>query len=561
MQPDGDRFSSLGLRPELLSALTALGYEEPTPIQSEAIPALLTGQDLVGQAATGTGKTAAFALPILNALAEGDRGKKPSALVLAPTRELAMQVANAITSYGRPLGARVLAVYGGQPITPQLKALSKGVDVVVGTPGRVVDHLERGSLKLDGLQTVVLDEADEMLDMGFADELDAILTRVPEQRQTVLFSATLPPKIARMAKKHLNDPVRVQIERENVLAGETPKVTQTAHLVWRENKAASLARVLAVAQPKAAIVFCRTREEVDTLTEALKAKDVRAEALHGGMTQAERDRVMNRLRGGTADLLVATDVAARGLDVDHLTHVVNYNVPSAPETYVHRIGRVGRAGREGVAITLVENRERRMIEAIERLTATKIPFAPVPTVADLRATRLAATRDALLEALKTDLADAKKVVKQLAKEHDPLDLAAAALSLVHAGTDEEEIPVVPPRQPRPERDDARPVTRGARPDRDDVRPAGKRPERKGPAVGMAKVYIGAGRDAKVAPKDLVGAIAGETHLSGKQIGSIEITSKFSLVEVPEHELETVVKALRASVIKGRKVSVRPDRNV
>jgi ATP-dependent RNA helicase DeaD len=240
-------------------------------------------------------------------------------------------------------------------------------------------------------------------------------------------------------------------------------------------------------------------------------------------------------------------VAARGLDVDVLTHVVNYNVPSAPETYVHRIGRVGRAGREGVALTLVEPRERRMVEAIEHLTGTKIPYAPVPTVADLRASRMSATKDALLAALGSDLEDARKVVKQLAKEHDPLDLAAAALSLVHASTEEEEIPVVPPRQPRPERDDARP-TRGARPDR------------KGPAAGMAKVYVGAGRAANVAPKDLVGAIAGETHLSGKQIGSIEITERFSLVEVPAHELDTVVKALRASVIKGRKVSVRPDRN-
>ncbi|MCW2673143.1 MAG: heavy metal transporter [Frankiales bacterium] len=547
MQPDGDRFSDLGLRPELLDALTALGYEEPTPIQSEAIPALLTGQDLVGQAATGTGKTAAFALPVLHRLPDGDRGKKPRALILAPTRELAMQVANAISSYGQKVGARVLAVYGGQPITPQLRALSKGVDVVVGTPGRVVDHLERGSLKLDALETVVLDEADEMLDMGFADELDAILSQVPAQRQTVLFSATLPPKIARMAKKHLNDPVRVQIEREAVPAGEAPKVTQTAHLVHRENKAVALSRLLAVHQPTAAIVFCRTRAEVDSLTEALKSRGVRAEALHGGMTQAERDRVMNRLRGGTADLLVATDVAARGLDVDVLTHVVNYNVPSAPETYVHRIGRVGRAGREGVALTLVEPRERRMVEAIEHLTGTKIPYAPVPTVADLRASRMSATKDALLAALGSDLEDARKVVKQLAKEHDPLDLAAAALSLVHASTEEEEIPVVPPRQPRPERDDARP-TRGARPDR------------KGPAAGMAKVYVGAGRAANVAPKDLVGAIAGETHLSGKQIGSIEITERFSLVEVPAHELDTVVKALRASVIKGRKVSVRPDRN-
>ncbi|MCU1603032.1 MAG: heavy metal transporter [Frankiales bacterium] len=552
-------FSGLGLRPELLDALTALGYEEPTPIQAEAIPALLTGRDLVGQAATGTGKTAAFALPVLNALEEGDRGKKPSALILAPTRELANQVANAVSQYGQKVGARVLAVYGGAPITPQLKQLQRGVDVVVGTPGRVVDHLERGSLKLDGLRTVVLDEADEMLDMGFADELETILNQVPSVRQTVLFSATLPPKIARMAKKHLNDPVRVEIEKENVLAGESPKVTQTAHMVFRENKAATLARVLSVQQPTAAIVFCRTREEVDSLTEALKAKDVRAEALHGGMTQAERDRVMNRLRGGTADLLVATDVAARGLDVDHLTHVVNYNVPSAPETYVHRIGRVGRAGREGVAITLVEPRERRMIEAIEHLTKTKIPMAPIPTVADLRASRFGRTKDALVQALGSDLSDARKVIASLAKDHDPLDLAAAALSLVHAGTDEEEIPSAPVRAPRPERDDARPYSAGPT-TRGGAHQRTGPPQRKGAAPGMAKVYIGAGRAAKVAPKDLVGAIAGETHLVGKQIGSIEITERFSLVEVPEKDLDTVVKALRASVIKGRKVSVRPDRD-
>jgi ATP-dependent RNA helicase DeaD len=567
MQNDG--FSGLGLREELTETLAALGYEEPSPIQSEAIPALLTGQDLVGQAATGTGKTAAFALPILHNLPDGERGKRPTALILAPTRELAIQVANATSVYGQKLGARVLAVYGGQPITPQLKALSRGVDIVVGTPGRVVDHLERGSLKLDELKVVVLDEADEMLDMGFADELDAILTKVPSQRQTVLFSATLPPKIARMAKKHLNDPVRVQIERENVLAGESPKVTQTAHLVWRENKAASLARVLAVQKPTAAIVFCRTRAEVDTLTEALKNRDVKAEALHGGMTQAERDRVMNRLRGGTAETLVATDVAARGLDVDHLTHVINYNVPPAPETYVHRIGRVGRAGREGVAITLVENRERRMIEAIERLTATKIAFAPVPTVADLRASRLEATRGALLEALGTDLTDARKVVAALAKDHDPLDVAAAALSLVHPSTDDEEIPVVPPRAARPERDDAKPYSSKTYPDKSygDKGPTTRGgahqrtgpPARKAASPGMAKIYIGAGRAANVAPKDLVGAIAGETHLIGKQIGSIEITERFSLVEVPAAEIDAVVKALRASVIKGRKVSVRPDR--
>ena len=577
MQPDeiSEGFAHLDLRPELLTALAALGYEEPTPIQRETIPPLVQGRDLIGQAATGTGKTAAFSLPLLHRLPDGDRGRQPSALVLAPTRELAVQVAEAVTKYGAQLGARVLAVYGGQPITPQLKALSRGVDVVVGTPGRVLDHLNRGSLKLDALQTVVLDEADEMFDMGFADELDAILAAVPQVRQTVLFSATLPPKIARMARKHLTDPVRIEVEKEKVAAGEAPRVTQTAHLVLREHKPAALARLIAVHRPTAAIVFARTREEVDQTTEALKGAGLRAEALHGGMSQAERDRVMNRLRNGTADLLVATDVAARGLDVDHLTHVVNYNVPPAPESYVHRIGRVGRAGREGVSITLVEPRERRMLEAIEHLTGTRVAFAPVPTAADLRARRLEDTRAALETRLSQgDLGPLRALVAELEGEHALADIAAAALGLLQQGAatpaDEEDIPVVPPRQPRPVRDDRttaydrkafdkRTTDRtGHRGQGAKERDAGPRPRTLSP--GMAKVYIGAGRAAKVLPKDLVGAIAGETHLTGKQIGSIEITERFSLVEVPQGELDTVVRALRASVIKGRKVPVRPDRD-
>ncbi|MGB8652366.1 MAG: DEAD/DEAH box helicase, partial [Mycobacteriales bacterium] len=468
--PDSERagaFSDLPLRPELVEVLTSLGYEEPTPIQREAIPPLVEGRDLVGQAATGTGKTAAFALPLLHRLPDGDRGRQPSALVLAPTRELAVQVAEAVTRYGAGLGARVLAVYGGQPITPQLKALQKGVDVVVGTPGRVLDHLKRGSLRLDQLRTVVLDEADEMFDMGFAEELEAILSAVPAERQTVLFSATMPPKIARMARRHQKDPVRIQIEREVVPAGEAPRVTQTAHLVMRADKPAALARVLDMQTPAAAIVFCRTRDEVDQLTEALKGRGLRAEPLHGGMSQAERDRVMNRLRAGTADLLVATDVAARGLDVDHLTHVVNYDVPSAPESYVHRIGRVGRAGREGVAITLAEPRERRMLEAIERLTGSKVPMAPVPTAADLRSKRLEETRQALLEVLADGAVDdvrevreIREIVERLTEAHDPLQVALAAVALVHRSTApaaDEDIPVVPARAPRPVRDDLPPA--------------------------------------------------------------------------------------------------------
>ena len=368
MTSEMSSFSDLGLAPELREALAGLGYEEPTPIQREAIPPLLAGRDLLGQAATGTGKTAAFALPALARLADAERSGAPSTLVLVPTRELAIQVSEAFHRYGRGFGARVLPIYGGQPIVRQLRSLAAGVDVVVATPGRALDHIRRGTLPLHALAMVVLDEADEMLDMGFAEDIEAILGGVPAERQTALFSATMPARIERMANRHLGDPVRIEIGGEAVTEGEAPRVRQTAYVVPRAHKPAALGRVLDVESPTAAIVFCRTRGEVDDLTESLNGRGYRAEALHGGMSQEQRDRVMSRLRSGAAELLVATDVAARGLDVDQLTHVVNYNVPSAPQAYVHRIGRVGRAGREGVAITLAEPREHRMLKTIERLT-------------------------------------------------------------------------------------------------------------------------------------------------------------------------------------------------
>src|SRR5687768_7393193 len=310
----GPTFDELGLRPELLGALTALGYEEPTPIQQEAIPPLVAGRDLLGQAATGTGKTAAFALPVLQRLPE-ERGTAPTAIVLVPTRELAVQVSEALHRYGRELGARVVPVYGGAPIVRQLRSLEAGVDVVVATPGRALDLLNRGSLQLGEVRTVVLDEADEMLDMGFAEDLEAILGETPAERQTVLFSATMPRRLDSLARRHLREPVRITIGREKAAPGEAPRVRQTAYVVPRAAKPAALGRILDVESPTAAIVFCRTREEVDTLTETLNGRGYRAEALHGGMSQEQRDRVMGRLRGGTADLLVATDVAARGLAI------------------------------------------------------------------------------------------------------------------------------------------------------------------------------------------------------------------------------------------------------
>ena len=578
---DSTTFADLGLRDELLEALTSLGYEEPTPIQREAIPPLIQGRDLLGQAATGTGKTAAFALPILNDLPTGNRGNRPVALVLVPTRELCMQVSQALHRYGRGLGARVLPVYGGAPIGRQLRELERGIDIVVATPGRALDLLNRNSLKLDQVGCVVLDEADEMLDMGFAEDLEAILAAVPSARQTVLFSATLPSRINGIARRHLQDPVRIEIERDVEPSGEAPRVRQTAYVVARAHKAAALGRILDVEVPTATLVFCRTREEVDRLAETLNGRGYRAEALHGGMSQDQRDKVMGRLRTGTADLLVATDVAARGLDVDVLTHVVNYDVPSAAESYVHRIGRIGRAGREGVAITLAEPREHRMLKTIERVTKQRIPVEKVPTSADLRARRLELTRAALYELLlEDDLEQFRVVVEALTDDFDVMQVALAAVRLAHEATggssDEQEIPeAAAPRAQREDREPRGGSSGGQRGARQSWGDRGVDREYRGGAgasdsgarraggsygpVGGSKLYISAGRSAGIRPQDLVGAIANETRLSGRDIGAIEITDRFSLVEVPEDAVDEVIAALQETHVKGRRVQVRRDR--
>jgi ATP-dependent RNA helicase DeaD len=545
---DAGGFADLALAPELLHALSGLGYEEPTPIQRAAIPPLLEGRDLVGQAATGTGKTAAFALPALQrVLREGGR-PEPLALVLVPTRELAMQVSEAMHRYGHEIGARVVPIYGGQPIGRQLRALDRGADVVVATPGRALDHISRGTLDLRGLGIVVLDEADEMLDMGFAEDIEAILGNTPKSRQTALFSATMPPRINGMVRRHLRDPVRVELGRQAPADGLL--VQQSAYIVPRGHKPAALGRVLDLEAPAAAVVFCRTRDEVDRLTETLNGRGYRAEALHGGMDQQQRDRVMSRLRGGSIDLLVATDVAARGLDIEQLTHVVNYDVPSAPELYVHRIGRVGRAGREGTAITLVEPREHRMLKAIERATGQRIAAEQLPTVADLRARRLELTRGALRESLlEDDLETFRAVVEPLAEEFDLFEVALAAVKLAHetSGTiDEEELPEA---ELRPA--DDRPGSRKA--SGQDQRRA------RSATAGTTRLFVGVGRASGVRPQDLVGAITGESRLSGKDIGAIEIADRFSLVEVPESAADDVIAALRQTSIKGRKATVRRER--
>jgi ATP-dependent RNA helicase DeaD len=540
-------FAELGLSPALVTALTTLGYEEPTPIQREAIPSLLEGRDLLGQAATGTGKTAAFALPLLQRLPPGPPpASKPVVLVLVPTRELAMQVAEAFHRYGRAVEARTVPIYGGAPFGQQITVLRRGVHVCVATPGRALDHIRRGTLDLSAVAAVVLDEADEMLDMGFADELEGILEAAPKQRQTALFSATLPPRIARIADKHLNNPVRVHLAKEKTPAGSLPKVRQTAYILARAQKVAALGRVLDIEDPTLAVVFCRTRHEVDSLAESLAGRGYRVEALHGGLSQEQRDKVMRRTRGGSVDVLVATDVAARGLDIEQITHVVNFDVPESPQTYVHRIGRTGRAGREGVAITFAEPRERRLLQTIEAVTKQRITVSPVPSVLDAQAKQLEITAESIREAMQAGELDRYRVaVDALSADNELLDIAAAAIKLVHiaragSGATEVEIPAAPVERER-----------SSKPSRGDKGP--KRNE-----VKMARIYVGSGKKVNMRPGDLVGAITNEAGIDGKSIGAIEVTEGYSIVEVPEALAEQVIMALRKTTIKGKKQTVRRD---
>jgi len=583
-------FAGLGLRRELLKTITALGYKEPTPIQRETIPVLLHGHDVVGQAATGTGKTAAFALPILNALGEAegrssskghhkndrykndryknDKGAKavPQGLVIVPTRELAVQVSDAMEQYGRDMGIKVVPVFGGQPIHRQLKSLHDGVHVVVGTPGRTIDLIKRRALRLSAITTVVLDEADEMLDMGFMEDIESILDQTPEDRQTVLFSATMPPRITSIANRYQTDPIRIKIASGKNEAGN-PNIRQTVYMVHRAHKTSALGRILDIEAPGSAIVFCRTRTDVDELTVKLNARGYRAEALHGGMDQQQRDRVMARLRDGTAELLVATDVAARGLDVDTLTHVVNFDVPAQAESYVHRIGRVGRAGREGVAITLAEPRQRRLLGNIERLIKKQIDVARVPSVADLRKRQIQATVEALAEALDSDdLEDYAEVLYSLSDRAHERHVALAAIKLVHqasATTDDlTEIPDASEKRGKGKWDKGDRGANGGK-GKWDKKGRGRERERGGGErysgeTGM--IHIDLGRRAGLRPGDFVGAIANETNLSGSDIGPIRINDGYSVVGVPEDAVQQVIKAITATTVRGKKVKARRYEN-
>ena len=531
-----DSFEQLGLSESTLKAITELGYEEPTSIQARTISRMLEGADVIAQAQTGTGKTAAFALPIIEKLQPERRA--PQALVLTPTRELAVQVAEAFHSYGKYHHVSILPVYGGQPIERQLRALDRGVQVVVGTPGRLLDHIRRGTLALDRVRTVVLDEADEMLDMGFIEDIEAILSETPQERQTALFSATMPNPIVELARRYMRNPERVTVPAEHMTV---PQVRQVYYEVGGRDKFEVLARVLDFEAPTSAIIFCRTKSEVDALGERLIARAFPAETLHGDLSQVQRDRVMNRFRTGQVELLVATDVAARGLDIELVSHVINFDMPLDPEIYVHRIGRTGRAGRSGVAITLVTPRERRLLHYIERITGAPIQRVRLPTIADVMARRRESFKETLRETIAGDGLEPYLIMaEELGEEYSPTDLAAAAFKLLLGESPAEtEDKLAEQEREEDERDG-----RARRRSRRDF----------GPERGMARLYIDVGRDDGVRPADIVGAIANEAGIPGRAIGVIELFEHFSFVEVPSNQSERVLRALKRTTIRGRKIT-------
>ncbi len=516
------QFQEFALSPELNRAIQELGYEEPTPIQRMAIPAILEGKDVIVQAQTGTGKTAAYAVPLLERL--GEPTGRPRALILAPTRELAVQVAEATHRLGRYKGFTVLAIYGGQPIDRQLRGLRHGADIIVGTPGRIMDHMRRETLVLSAVETLVIDEADEMLDMGFIEDIEYILDALPVGRTTGLFSATVPPRIAQLAKRYMRDPQRISIEDETVTV---PATQQNYYEVPDRAKVEALGRILDFERPTSAIIFCRTKGEVDDLSEQLLARGYEADGIHGDMSQAQRDRAMRRFREGQAEILVATDVAARGLDIDHVSHVINFDIPWDPESYVHRIGRTGRAGRTGEAITLVTPRDRRLLRIIERVIGQRIEQRRLPSASDIAARRHERFMDTVRATLVADDLDGYLVmVEELTGEYDPSEIAAAALKLLAA-------------------------TERPAPETSDEESSGSPTE-----SGMVRLFVGMGRNQRLRPGDLVGAIANEAGLPGKSVGSIDIYDDVSFVDVPETSADAVISVLSMTKIRGRRVTVK-----
>ncbi len=561
-------FRDLGLPEPILTTLAGLGYETPSPIQAAMIPHIMAGRDVLGQAQTGTGKTAAFALPLLAGL--DAKAGKPQVLVLAPTRELAIQVAEAFQKYAENLPAfHVLPIYGGQSYGPQLSALRRGVQVVVGTPGRVIDHIEKNSLDLSELKTLVLDEADEMLRMGFIDDVETIIRKSPEQRQVALFSATMPTAIKRIAQKYLKSPVEIQIEAKTRTA---ENIRQRCWQVSGLHKLDALTRILEVEPFDGMIIFARTKLATDELAQKLQARGFSAAAINGDINQAQRERTIDQLKDGRIDILVATDVAARGLDVDRISHVVNYDVPYDTESYVHRIGRTGRAGRSGEAILFIAPRERGMLRAIERATNQPIEPMELPSVATINEVRMDKFKQQITETLESsDLTLFRKLVEDYEQALNvPAIEIAAALAKMARG----DVPLLlepPKRDERPtkafeprERADKRPA-REPRFERED---RGERPERpfrekkeraeRAPEPGKETFRIEVGYEHGVKPGNIVGAIANEAGLDAKHMGRIEIFDDYSLVDLPEGMPKEILKHLKTVWCAGQQLRITRD---
>jgi ATP-dependent RNA helicase DeaD len=551
-------FADLGLSDQILKALKDVGYETPSAIQAATIPPLLQGRDVLGVAQTGTGKTAAFALPILDRLDLSQ--KSPQALVLAPTRELALQVCEAFERYSAHLrGVHVLPVYGGQGYGTQLSALRRGVHVVVGTPGRIMDHLEKGTLDLSQLKYLVLDEADEMLKMGFAEDVETILKDTPSEKQIALFSATMPAQIRRISSKYLRDPDEVTIKNKTTTSANT---TQRYLIVSYQQKVDALTRILEVENFEGMIVFVRTKNETEALAEKLRARGYSATAISGDVPQAQRERTVEQLKNGKLDILVATDVAARGLDVDRISHVVNYDIPIDTESYVHRIGRTGRAGRAGAAISFVTPRERRLLDQIERATRQPMVEMRMPSVEDVNVTRLTRFDDAISEALgdADQLSQYRDIVAHYVAHHDSLEAdVAAALAIVAQGDTPLLLSPDDPRfarQAREERSNPR-EGRSFKDDRPD-RPDRFEKRSRDSSKNLVGYRIEVGKRHRVEPRQIVGALANEGGFSREDFGHIDIRPDFSIVELPANLPRETLDRLSATRISGKLIEIKPD---
>lgn len=542
------RFDELELDERILRAVADMGFEEASPIQAQAIPVQMEGRDIIGQAQTGTGKTAAFGIPLLQKI--DPKSKKLQAVALCPTRELAIQVADEIRRLAKYMhGVKVLPIYGGQDIVKQIRSLKDGTQIIIGTPGRVMDHMRRKTVKFDNVHTVVMDEADEMLNMGFLEDMETILSQLPEERQTVMFSATMPSAIMEIARKFQEDPVTVKVVKKELTV---PKVTQYYYEVKPKSKLEVMCRLLDMYAPKLSVVFCNTKKQVDELVQALQGRGYFAEGLHGDLKQIQRDRVMGSFRNGKTEILVATDVAARGIDVDDVEAVFNYDLPQDDEYYVHRIGRTGRANREGIAFSFVVGKEVYKLRDIQRYCKTKIIPQAIPSLNDVTAIKV----DKILESVAdtigdTDLSQMVNIIekKLIEEDYTSLDLAAALLKMMMGEENED---VIDTREPRSLDELDNYYESGSR-GRSSRNGGGRGGRSESSREDMARLFINVGKNQNVKPGDILGAIAGESGMPGKMVGSIDMYDKYTFVEVPRESADAVLKAMKDVKIKGKNI--------